>query len=366
MKTFLLKLALIVLPVAALVGSVNYFVDPANIFSGGTFEKEMADIVVRGENAMANFTDYDERLFQKYCIEQRPLQDEIVIVGSSRVMQIGNGAFPSRKVINNGVSRAVLEDYIGILGLYKKHGAYPRRLVIGIDPWVFSGNHGQIRWMTFKEEVERYNRNAGLATRGGLGAWPGLAALGRYEEILSPAYFQQSAKLALKKLKKGKSRTEKRVIATRALEDPENNVRLADGSYSYSLKYKGKTRDEIARDVVSSAAQPLNACEEVDRNLQRRFEQLVKTLVADGSEVVIFLSPYHPQLYGLLTANPRYRAVQEIETMLRQFGAEQRIPVVGSYDPQRLGFTENDFYDGLHPKREAINRFFVASRPMKD
>ena len=34
------------------------------------------------------------------------------------------------------------------------------------------------------------------------------------------------------------------------------------------------------------------------------------------------------------------------------------ITVIGSYDPNRLGLTEEDFYDGLHVKESGILKFF--------
>ena len=81
-------------------------------------------------------------------------------------------------------------------------------------------------------------------------------------------------------------------------------------------------------------------------------------ILQDGVEVVFFLSPYHPLVYRHLVHSEEYRIVTDVEGYFRSVAAKKGIRIIGSYDPARIGLTESDFYDGMHPKPEAVRRLF--------
>ena len=64
MKRLLFNLFLIIVPIGLLVVMVNYFVDPANIFSGTAYVSGISDILVKGHN-VDNVSNYDERALQE-------------------------------------------------------------------------------------------------------------------------------------------------------------------------------------------------------------------------------------------------------------------------------------------------------------
>ena len=43
---------------------------------------------------------------------------------------------------------------------------------------------------------------------------------------------------------------------------------------------------------------------------------------------------------------------------MREYAAEQDIPLYGSYDAESLGLIGDDFYDGLHCRGTGIAKFF--------
>ena len=94
----------------------------------------------------------DERQFVKNRILYETLDPKILIVGSSRVMQLSNENF-DQQVLNLGVSGASIEDQIAItvMALEKFN---PDKILLGADPWLFNKDNGQLRWKSISKEYE--------------------------------------------------------------------------------------------------------------------------------------------------------------------------------------------------------------------
>jgi hypothetical protein len=86
MRKFITKLLLVLIPTFLFVVFINYFGDAANLFSVN-FEKKIADILQKGYN-VTNISNYDERLLGKYLITGSTACPNVLVLGSSRVMQI--------------------------------------------------------------------------------------------------------------------------------------------------------------------------------------------------------------------------------------------------------------------------------------
>ena len=65
-------------------------------------------------------TKMDERKFIKNRIINENLDPEILIVGSSRIMQISNENF-NKQILNLSVSGASIEDHIAIVSILLKN-----------------------------------------------------------------------------------------------------------------------------------------------------------------------------------------------------------------------------------------------------
>jgi hypothetical protein len=130
-----------------LIVFTNYFGDAANIFNRD-HEKEIARIVGEGNNV--NISNYEERLFQEELITNLDFSPDIVIIGSSRIMQLNKDIFPGSRIINNSVCGASLEDLIAIYQIYKENNKLPEQIFIGIDPWTFQKDVKRTRWKSIE------------------------------------------------------------------------------------------------------------------------------------------------------------------------------------------------------------------------
>jgi hypothetical protein len=94
----------------------------------------------------------------------------------------------------------------------------------------------------------------------------------------------------------------------------------------------------------------------LDDKLRLKFEKFLDYLLDRRIKVIFFLAPYHPYLYDYMANSPKYKIILEAERYFRKKALENNITVIGSYNPGNCGLGEADFYDAMHPKREAVAR----------
>ena len=85
------------------------------------------------------------------------------------------------------------------------------------------------------------------------------------------------------------------------------------------------------------------------------YTDLLRLLLRRGVDVSILLMPYHPTVYAGPPDGPLAHIIGA-ERQLRELGATLGIPVVGSYDPARVGCTKAQFHDDIHPAAACMNQ----------
>lgn len=346
MKKLLYSTYLFLFPVLILVLTVNYIGDAGRLFSEG-YEKKMTNILLSGHH-VTNLTNYDERLFQKEIIFTGKMKSDIVVLGSSRAMQINSPMFPNQSFYNNSVSGAALQDLIAIYQIYKENRNLPTKIIIGIDPWNFKADEqGAGRWQSIAEYY--YNFNDAEAKNNEVRS--------KYQELYSLSYFQSSIKLIPKKLFFGSN------------PEPSNkqnnslNTKLIDGSLVYNEAFRNASKTEIESKIkkyISGEMYQIENMKKIDTNKFKEFEKLIPDMKKNNVEVEFFLAPYAPVVYDVL--QKKYDIVLTVEQAVRNFAALQQIKVYGSYNPSSFGFDNTYFYDGMHCKENAIQKILEQSK----
>ena len=78
------------------MGTINYKVDPANIFSTNLYVKGIAEILLAGHN-VDNISNYDERLLQEQMITGLKSTPHIVVLGFKSYYAGWRRFFPGKK-----------------------------------------------------------------------------------------------------------------------------------------------------------------------------------------------------------------------------------------------------------------------------
>lgn len=346
MKKFLLK-TIFLLPIPVLLVSINYFIDPAHIFSS-RFEEGVARHLLNGMN-VTNVYNYDERLLQKHYIEGLNNEPEVVVLGSSRIMLIGSSFFPGNRLVNNGVSGGQIEDMMAIFNLYLKKDFMPKKVVLGLDPWMLNDNNGDMRWLSLKDDYLDMARKLHVEVPDSL---PTSGKNTKYGELVSLDYFQHSVRTALKFGANRYSPTRQSV------NDGLGYTRLTDGSICYDKQYRGRTSAEIELTVNSYIGlKPIYLLGSFSHLSGREIEQLEKFidfLVEKRIEVILFLAPYHPKVYNFLLSDAQYKLLSGSEGYFKALATRKKLDIFGSFAPDKYKLDGSYFYDGMHFKEEAI------------
>ncbi len=333
MKQFLKKLIYFV-PIPLIIISVNFFSDPANLFSD-KYVLSVANNLAQGYT-VNNVSDCDERLLQKCFIEKMKGCPSEIILGPSTVQMINNSYSTESRLINNGVIWASLEDYLSIYYLYEKKGCKINKILIGLAPWLLNNNKNLNRWKTLENEyslfLKKLLKNPHIKNNESM-----LSQYAKYKELLSLQYFKTS------------------LISLTA--NNEGVTRHKDGSIYYNARFLNASRDEVERRVKHNIACDLTYAFDNFTHLSEHyklvFSNFVEYLQKQNIEVRFLLSPFHPIMYEYLKAN-NYHAIFETENYFRNYMHSHKIQVIGSYDPVKYNFDNSYFVDGWHTNKKAF------------
>lgn len=339
MKKFIYKTTIFSALILSFLVSVNYWGDGAKIFHPD-YENKIADIIFKNQNA-TNISNYDERILQKELINRLHTNPDVLILGSSRTMLINSTFFDNKKLINNSVSGASIEDLIAIYQIYVEKNILPKKIIVGIDPWLLNDNNGQTRWKSLEKEYlsfsnEKKERNKSILDY-------------KMKQLFSFSYFQASFK-NLPNVIGGKSEP-----ITSNEKYNQTTTKLVDASLSYGKQYREVSNEQVnnkAKNYISGNIYSIEGFNSLSPKILQEFEQLCLSILENNIELSFFLSPYHPIVYEKVVQN--YSIVLDVENQVVKFAEEKGIKYFGSFSPQKAGVNTTEFYDGMHCKEHAV------------
>ena len=291
------------------------------------------------ENEYVYFQNMDERKF----VEGRlllPLKNaKIVVVGSSRLMQI-NSDIIGEPLINLTVSGATIEDDIAF-ALEASAKLNANHVYIAADPWLINKFDGQNRYKSVEYLYDYWLDNV---------------------EQSKPlkTYFVTNKKKLEEQLNWGLLQSIRRGLHPTSHSIPKDGKieaiakKAYDGSHVVTGSFVDNSKD-ISQDLDVLLNYAMSQFEH-DIKAEKELSLLIKYLQKNGINVSLILSPYHPDMYARMDSQKPI--FLEIEKWFRQFSKEHNIEIIGSYDPVQIGCDENEFYDGMHPKPSCMAKVF--------
>lgn len=345
MKQLFFKLLLIILPTGGLVISFNYLIDPANVFSPAEYVAGIAKILSKGHNA-DNVSNYDERLLQEQMIKRLLRTPDVVVLGSSRIMEAGSDFFPGRQVLNCGVSHANIFDVIAVTGILDSLQRLPAEVYINADIGLIS-KKGTAEWQSLEKYYDRF---AGKYVKGKIN--PGEASL-RWKKLYSLVsfeYFRESFSFGVK----GGSKQ----YTDAGIRRPANYGRYSDGTVAYPKSYMQPDTVKIAGDAYTTGKQ--EGLSLPDSNKIMLLNKLLDFYEARKIKVHLVLLPYHPGYYA--GVNSRQEHVFDwYESFYRQLAADRHTSINGGFNALTQQVLPGEFYDMYHCSKDAVKRVFFNS-----
>ena len=344
MKIFALKLSIIITPFIFLVTITNFLIDPANIFGAKKYVSGIAEILSRGHN-VDNIANYDERLLQEQMVQKLARTPDIVVIGSSRIMEIGTDFFRGKYVLNCGVSHANIYDLISITGLLDSFHRIPSQMIINLDPDVV-GEGGTLEWQSLMPYHESFWEKApGRSNLKDINQ--GANDLKKAYALFSFDYFSQSLAFLLRGAKKEYFDVQS--------QRPKVYGRFSDGTISYSFKHMNPDSSQVALDARVTGSR--SGIPTPDTAKMRLLNLLLDYLQSKNVKLEFLMLPFHKEYYNAVNVSHK-NLFYTYDSLFRNLASERHIMIYGSFDPSKFNITERQFYDMYHCSKEAIKKIY--------
>ncbi len=309
-----------------------------NFFSSkNSTEANLAKLLLNKNAVYA--TKMDERKFIKNRIIYENLKPKILVIGSSRIMQISNDNF-NKQILNLGVSGASVEDHIAItLMALEKFNV--DTILLGADPWLFNDFANQIRWKSISEEyknslksIQQNSKNFKVIENKHY-----RENYFFYEQFIEKLYnFLNIRKLDLE-------------IKANQIDNLTKEVILRDGKRVVTSK---EIEGKIKANVIEYSMYKYKFSDEY----YEIYKSFIKHLTdVHNKEVVLVLPPYYLPSYKLsIQAKPFYI---DLERKFKELSKETNIKIIGSYDASLVSCDDDEFYDDMHPKDSCMKKILI-------
>jgi len=287
-------------------------------FSTINIEKKMAFDLSKA-NYIYDQKYNNEKDFINYRIKFDNSNPDVIILGSSRVMQVGEHNYP-KKILNFAQSGCELDCIINtVVNSTLKYK--PQTLLIGADPWLLNANlsaeaHIQDR-KTFKSKVILYFQDIFTPNKN------------YSSELLKNFYY---------------SINNYKFIALNGENELKDKIRK-DGSRIYNINYVNKSFEEINKDSNNIINYKMKGYKHSEIS-EKQFKNFISERSKD-SNIILILTPYHPSMYNrMVNEKPIFN---EIEEMYKKYTETFGVYVIGSYDPNKTNCNASEFFDLMHP-----------------
>lgn len=281
----------------------------------------------------------EERIFIRDRIQVEDLKPNVIVVGSSRVMQIGEDTLHDN-VLNLAVSGASVEDLVAIADLATRKFR-PSVLLVGADPWLFNSESGEDHWKALQPEY--HDALLSIQTGEGLTEYHAPASSSSEDETGLVQSVANRIYLAVNRVSYG---------ADDDTPGLESKIRR-DGSRVYDTVYSSQSQRQIEMGLDDKMRFSMSSYK-FSPKLYNEFEAFLVHYRQLKIRVVLVLSPYYPELFQRFASEDR--VYLESETQFRVLAERAGVEIIGSYDPGKVGCHSNDFYDGMHPKGTCMER----------
>lgn len=354
-----IKLVLLAGPVLYLMVYVNYTVDRSGYFQGDQYEREVAEALLAGQD-LSGYEKMDERQIVRLYVQNLPWEErplDTIALGSSRILQMDASVADADSFFNAGMIGADVRDVMSTLYLFIREGKTPKNVIVGIDPWLFSPSPEALDIRADDELYQEFLSEA-LGRESDYDAPDPVEA---WDVLLDPAYFQGNIVWASRDTSDEAHPT---TVTEPELWQQNTEVKRSDGSVVYTLEMREYTHDDVDLLAVQQGgtALRLNDFDALPADKLALFDEFIRYGRQNGVNFIFVLVPYHPLAYYVMSDAQSqlecYNGFFAVEPWLREYAAENHIPLYGSYDAESLGLIGDDFYDGLHCKGSGIAKFF--------
>lgn len=321
------KYFLSIFTILILIGLMISF-SSSNFFSShakNSTESRLAKLLINQDAVY--LTKMDDRQFTKNIIMFEKFKPQTLVIGSSRVWQISSDIYDG-ELLNLGVAGASIEDHIAISEMAIEKFK-PKRILLGVDPWLFNKYNYQARWKSLSKEYRLAAENIRLTETKNKILETSSKNSGNniHEKILENIY----SALNIRNLE-----------LTVDHDKDERSFIVRDGRRVYG---KNDRASEINDKIIEYSMYRYEFSTEFF-DLYGKFINYLRNV--HNVDVVLVLIPFHGPSYDL--TKKETSVFLDLEQTFRQLSESEGVKIVGSYDPSKTNCDNTEFYDHIHPK----------------
>lgn len=356
---------LTIIVITILILSLNYFQDAGNqFFHKKSFEKNVVNALLNNFNVMI-CTNYDDRSLKKAEINEINSKPKLLILGSSRTLSINSDLVEEQKFYNASVTGARLEDDIAIYYLFQKKGWNPNVIIISLDPWILYRNNDKMLWrLTFASEYK-------LAKEKFLNSHESTVFLNeirgvfdKYTGLFSAYYLVAS----IEKFRFIHDLLKKKFPHSGYIINPNNNdyqllsscnILLPNGTKKLSKEEEASlqlTNKDLKIDELTNI--PLDS--KIDSEYTKTFQAFINYLLSRNIKIIFYFPPYENTTYSALNKTPIKKILNTTEQYFLSIAKNNKIKIIGSYNPEKINLSSNDFIDSIHLKQLGLRKVFLT------
>lgn len=291
------------------------------------------------------------RLQKVQFLKQMQSPPEALVLGSSRVLKLEPDYLQQTigyRFFNAGVNQAKPEDILAFFRYFQtRFATVPRMLIVGLDVNAFnSADPPDARLLATPELVNEIPEAIRFSDR-----------LQRWQELIS----WQQTKMSFRSicLQVGAAEPLEPLESFRkdgVIVYHQREKQLSEGTYDFqaALEYNKKEYRHLFR--VFERLSPMRC---------RTFDALVEECRSGRCQLVVFLTPLHPELSRYLSAHTDYQERKsEVLTYLQKFAESRDLTLVDLSEISSFSADPSQFVDGIHPlelnTRRMIDRIVLT------
>ena len=333
MKKFLAYIACVCLPILFVVAATNYLIDPGEVYSNQYVDK-FIEAHKKGLNVTNAPINVDDRSYKrKLCELNKGKAFDYLILGHSRAQSITCDMFKRGSLLNLWVGGGNLEECVAYYEICKENDIRYKNVIICADPpALFNDNYSDTRWRSLDDYYYRFlNKKKEF-----------YFDFSRIENLFSFSYFQTALK----------QDTPKDLKFVTANENKGRTYR-ADGSIGFSESTRNRSQSEVDNAARTDMHEMFNDFTSLSKERLQIFETLIQTIQKDGVNVYFLCSPYHPIFYKRIE---NIQGIKDGIKYIEDYAKNNHIEMIGHFNNQDVEFSNKDFIDYAHQRRDFIVR----------
>ena len=364
------KAILFILPLLFMVAAVNWYVD-SYAYLRITYDQIGEQMASNSMNVLGlEESDFNDRNLLLAYMKQQTEPKEVIVAGSSRVMNFDHTMFDTDSFYNAGLSESTIYDLLAVTAILEQTGQMPDRMIIGVDAFLFNASHNNDRWMDLEDYVvymesrladagymeddlmvigtvdsmtdAKHTQNPQINTGRDNGKWLSLDYF-RYNVTLLPEH--------------------KRFVVGYTKDwEAEQYLKHYDGSIAYGRSLReadaGGVEELTRQSIEEHVVYRMTDFQVIDEQSMALFSALLDYLEDSGVEVMLYLPPYSPMMYNYIESEEQYHITFQVEEKIEGLASDKQIALYGSYDPAGCGLEMTDLYDIYHVKTEKMQDTF--------